>query len=91
MRRRGRGPPGTGGVSVGDYDLVKQGLQQCGGHVVDAVVTEVFERVQRDTLAGTGQSANDYQALVVGHGWPYAIPDLPGWLSDFAARFAARS
>ena len=37
-------------------DIPDQGLEQAGGQVVDAVVADIFEYVQGDALAGTGEA-----------------------------------
>ena len=40
--------------------LVQQGAQQPGRHIVDTVVAQILEGVQRNRLAGTRESTDDY-------------------------------
>ena len=49
-------------MAVGTH-RVDEGRQQGRRQVVDAVVVEVFQRAQRDGLAGAGQAADQDQAL----------------------------
>jgi hypothetical protein len=38
-------------------DFVYDRLDECGGHIVNTVVAQVFEHMERDALSGTGKPA----------------------------------
>ena len=49
------------GVAHAADRVRNEGLEQCGGNVVDTVEVDVFQHVQGNALAGAGQPAHDDQ------------------------------
>ena len=69
------------------YDRLQQGSR----HIVDTVVTEVFESMQRDRFAGARQTADDNQAHCGAASRLPSRRDSYNSLLDFALRRRERS